>query len=232
MKNLSKYIIPAMMLIMQACSQTQPNIKWLWEQTDGEKQFFVGQSIPLKADIYGGKGVDSLWLHLKPVSGGNWEYIYPVPSELFHNNNHFKFEKQVSIPGTAHIGKYEVGLFAILKDGSEINNITDIRLSVDGSFPWIADLEIGLNGRQDDLHLAADISAAKQVEKITVVIQGKTWKNSYEFTEKSIRHKVEAHFHEHINLKSALPGTYKVKVILEDRDGRVAKQEGSFTKEK
>lgn len=176
--------------------------------------------------------MDSAWLAIKAINDGNWSYLHPLPSALFRDNKPYRFEHRVDVPDTANTGRYEVGLFARLSDGSVIKNLEYVDLSVDSSFPWIGDLEIGLNGRQDDLHLAAELSASKKIEKVTVRTNGAKWKNSFDFHGSSLKGQVTAHFHEHMDMKDVPVGAYSVQLVLTDGLGRITEQKGTFNKTK
>lgn len=232
MKTRLRFIFPLALLFLQACNNREPGITWRWEKDNKEKRFFVGQQIPLTADIDGGDRLDSAWLAIKAINDGNWSYLHPLPSALFRDNKPYRFEHRVDVPDTANTGRYEVGLFARLSDGSVIKNLEYVDLSVDSSFPWIGDLEIGLNGRQDDLHLAAELSAAKKIDKVNVQIDGANWKNSFDFQGSSLKDQITAHFHEHVDLKDVPVGAYSVKLVLTDGLGRTTEKKGTFNKTK
>ncbi|MFD2556592.1 MULTISPECIES: hypothetical protein [Sphingobacterium] len=232
MKIQIKFIFPLLLMVLNSCSPQKQDIVWKWNKDNEKMHFFVGQQIPLRVDINSKDRPDSVWIQIKQVDGGNWSYLKPVPSHLLLSHSPYSVETNIEVPDTANTGKYKVGLFAKLPDGSIIQDIVDIDLSIDTSFPWISDLDIGLNARQDDLHLAADLSAAKKINKVHVYIEGAGWKGSYDFQGSSLKDRITAHFHEHVDIKEAPAGDYSLQLVLTDGLGRVTKQKGSFKKTK
>lgn len=104
------------------------------------------------------------------------------------------------------------------------------RERIDTTIPVITDLDVGINAKKNDLHIEAELSAVKKIDRVVVTLKGDNWTKDITFDQAPPRGELTTNFHQHVHVDEAPAGEYQVILTLHDQEGREAKAEGSFVK--
>ncbi len=212
-----------------SCSQHQTGIQKLEIGENGVTEAFIGQLLPIRAEIELNEKIASIDIHIVPVEANKWSFNQQY-TEAYAGRRTALFEENIQIPDDAKVGNYELTIKVVGESGVTTEKQTNIRISVDSTVPIVGDLDVGINPKGNDLHLEADITATKKIKQVTVEIKGETWSKDFVFDKPQMKDQLSYKFHEHVHVEEAPKGEYKVVLTLEDQSGRKAVTTKSFQK--
>jgi len=212
-----------------SCSADRPGVRHLEVGEKGSAEAFVGQELPVRAEIALGEKIATIHLDAKASEAGGWTF-HRHYTEGYAGKDRAAFAEKIDIPEDAKVGGYTVTVKAIGESGAAEEKSADFRLSVDSSVPVTGDLDVGINAAGNDLHLETDITAAKKIKQVRVEIKGAAWSRDFTFDKAQMKDQLSYNFHEHVPVDEAPAGEYEVLLTVEDQDGRTAVAHGSFEK--
>lgn len=216
-------------LLFIGCQQRQQGISHIKIGKDNEQKGYVGQQLLISADLRSEEALQHVEIAISSDTETGWEFAETLQEDIKGKNN-LKFSTEVAVPISAKPGKYILIMKAIKSNGTVYQESESFTIAVDSSLPVISDLDIGLNATKNDLHLGAELTAAKKIKQIKISIQGEAWDKEIVFNGAKVEGKVSLHFHEHVHVDDAPEGAYDVVITVEDQDGRTASNQGTFTK--
>jgi len=213
-----------------SCSADRPGVRHLEVGEKGSAEAFVGQPLPVRAEIALGEKIASVEVRITTSDADGWSFRQQY-ADSYAGKDKVSFAETVQIPESAKVGSYAVRLTVMGEKHASEEATLDIRLSVDSSVPVVGDLDVGINAAGSDLHLETDITAAKKIKQVKVEIKGAAWSKDFIFDKAPMKDQLSHTFHEHVHeVEEAPPGTYEVLLTVEDQAGRKAAVRGSFEK--
>ncbi|HMR20018.1 MAG TPA: DUF4625 domain-containing protein [Sphingobacterium sp.] len=197
--------------------------KGVYEVKIGEKrssEAYVGQKMPVKAKIKLKENIAAIEVAITSADGGQWSFQRKYTAG-YEGQNTATFAENIPISDNAQVGKYDILFKVIGENGTVEEENSSIQLVVDSTVPVIGPVDAGLNAAGDDLHLEAQIDAAKKIKKVTVIVRGEKWSKDLVFENDKIAGQVSYNFHEHVHMDDAPQGTYDVVLTVQDQEGRV-----------
>jgi len=216
-------------VLSAGCGRQGAGISNIQVEEGGRAEVFVGQPFTVSAHVAAGKAIDHVDLRIGPVSGEGWTFERPF-SEGIAGKKAVSFAARVEIPKDAEPGSYRLTLRLTEDDGSVAEESADFQIAIDSTIPTASDLDVGINAAGNDLHLETELIAPSGIKAVLVEIKGDAWSTGFTFNEGELVGQLTHHFHEHVHVEEAPAGTYRVILTVEDRKGRSAKTEGTFTK--
>jgi len=212
-----------------SCSADRSGVRNLEVGEKGSAEAFVGQELPVRAEIALGEKIASVEVRITPSGADGWSFRQQYAGNYAGKDN-VSFAETVQVPEGAKVGSYVVGLRAMGEKEAAEEATVDIRLSVDSSVPVVGDLDVGINAAGNDLHLEADITAAKKIKQVSVEVKGAAWSKVFTFDKAPMKDQMSYTFHEHVHVDEAPPGMYEVVLTVGDQAGRNAVAHGNFEK--
>ncbi|MCL7987201.1 DUF4625 domain-containing protein [Sphingobacterium sp. lm-10] len=234
--NFVKYsvfgIFPVMLLFVTAsCGQNTGDspISNLRINQNKEAEIGIGQTAMVQADIALEHGIADVAFELKNSAGVPIDTIWSSLDDA-DGQTKYAVSQEIQIPVTLRPGKYWL-ILSVEDTHSDIKRDSiSLNLVLDNTIPIVGDLDVGINKNGSDLHLEAELTAVKKIDRVEVLIKGANWSKDISFDKASIKDQLSTTFHEHVHVSDAPSGAYTVFLTLYDQQGRMAKVEGSFRK--
>jgi len=212
-----------------SCSADRSGVRHLEVGEKGSAEAFVGQGLPVRAEIALGEKIASVDLRITPSDADGWSFRQQYAGN-YAGKDKTSFAESIEIPADAKVGSYAVTVTAMGEKDAVEEATVDLRLSVDSSVPVVGDLDVGINATGNDLHLETDITAAKKIKQVRVEIKGAAWQKDFVFDKAQMKDQLSYNFHEHVHVDEAPAGEYEVLLTVEDQDGRTAVAKNGFRK--
>lgn len=214
-----------------SCSGDRPGISKMvvGEKDSGEAT--VGSPMLVRANISLDENITGVELQMASLDPEMGEGTFSQQfSDKYSGSDAVKFDEQFMFPSATEAGNYELTLTVTGESGAILQQKRSFRISVDSTVPVVDELEVGINARGDDLHLAAHITAVKKIRQVILGLEGEDWSKEFVFEQARIKDQTSIHFHEHAHVDDAPAGIYTVVLTVEDQDGRKASATSTFEK--
>jgi len=218
-------------IVLSSCSGDRSGISKMMVGEKDSGEATVGSSMPVKATISLDENIAGIELQMASLDAEMDERTFNQQfSDKYSGANAVKFDEQFMFPSGTEAGNYELTLIVTGESGAILQQKRNFRISVDSTVPVVDELEVGINAKGDDLHLAAHITAVKKIRRVTLGLEGEDWSKEFVFEQARIKDQTSIHFHEHAHVDDAPAGIYTLVLTVEDYDGRKASATSTFEK--
>lgn len=216
-------------LFLVSCADKGKGIHDLEVGQNNKGEGYLGANMPVKANIQlGDEQLESIELGMESLDGSSTFSMDLTPR--YAGQNAFKLEEEFIFPSGTEAGSYVLVLDVKGNNGSVMKEQRTFNIHVDSSLPYVDELEVGLNQKGDDLHLAANIVAPKKIKRVVLIVKGAAWEKEFIYDQPRTKDQTAVHFHEHAHIDDAPAGDYNVELIVEDQEGRSASTTGTVQK--
>ncbi|MGO1242960.1 MAG: hypothetical protein ACTJHT_09430 [Sphingobacterium sp.] len=216
------------LVLSMGCTNSEKHIDDLTVGPEGSNHGYLGQVLLWGFSVRSMEADDSVILNITPINGKGWSYEKVYEGVFFQQNKSMKDSLQ--IPINADVGTYKFALKQISEDKIIYTKEAKLSLSVDNSAPYASALDVGLNAKGTDLHLEAELAAARRIKSVEVKIQSGDEIRIFDFNTPPLKGSVTHTFHEHIDMHQMPNGSYQVTLTVVDFTGKQSDVSGKFEK--